>query len=146
MYGVYPVFMKTKANTEMTIGTLAKQAGVGVETVRFYERKGLITKPARGASTFRLYGPEQVSRIRFIKRAQELGFTLREAKAGTKRLTCGEVSGKAEAKIAEIEQKIADLKKMKSSLNDLVKACSEGKEAMSECRIMECFEPGMKCP
>jgi Hg(II)-responsive transcriptional regulator len=144
--------MKTKKTTEMTIGTLAKQAGVGVETVRFYERKGLITKPARSGSAFRHYGPDEIQKIRFIKRAQELGFTLKESKeimevnktAG--KLTCSDVSSKAQSKIAEIEEKIRDLKKIKRSLGELVKACSEGQDAMSECRIMECFKPGMKCP
>mgnify|MGYP000673699022 CR=1 FL=1 len=64
----------------MTIGKLAKEAGVGVETVRFYERKGLIQKPQKRESGFRTYSQEEVSRIRFIRRAQELGFTLREVK------------------------------------------------------------------
>ena len=65
---------------EMTIGKLAKAAGVGVETIRFYERKGMIKRPSNRGGGFRQYPEDEVSRIRFIKRAQELGFTLREVK------------------------------------------------------------------
>jgi MerR family mercuric resistance operon transcriptional regulator len=131
----------------MTIGKLAEQAGVGVETVRFYERKGLVKKPAKRESGFRTYGPEEVTRIRFIKRAQELGFTLREVKdlvdlQSKKKMTGGQMQKKADEKITEIRQKILDLKKMETSLRQLSQVCGEGEQAIKECRFLECFEKG----
>ena len=65
----------------LTIGTVAQQAGVNIETLRYYERKGIIPKPLRTSSNYRLYSKETVRRVRFVKRAQELGFSLREIKA-----------------------------------------------------------------
>lgn len=131
----------------MTIGKLAKEAGVGVETVRFYERKGLIRKPQKRDAGFRTYSQEEVSRIRFIRRAQELGFTLREVKElvelqSKRKMTGGQVQKKADDKIIEIQQKISDLKKMEESLRQLSKVCGEGEQAIKECRFLECFEKG----
>lgn len=133
----------------MTIGKLAKEAGVGVETIRFYERKGIIRRPAKKEGGFRHYSAEEASRVRFVKRAQEVGFTLREAKEllelqSKKRLTGGEVKEKAEAKIEEIRLKIADLKRMEESLTRLAKVCGEGEQAIRECRVFECFDKGCK--
>ncbi len=131
----------------MTIGKLAKEAGVGVETVRFYERKGLIKKPAKREVGFRTYSQDEVTRIRFVRRAQELGFTLREVKElvelqSKKKMTGGQVQKKADDKIEEIAQKILDLKKMEQSLRRLSKVCGEGEQAIKECRFLECFEKG----
>jgi Hg(II)-responsive transcriptional regulator len=132
---------------DMTIGKLAKEAGVGVETVRFYERKGLIKKPLRKDGGFRFYPLEEVTRIKFIRRAQELGFTLREVKElvelqSKRRMTGGQVKAKADQKIKEIQTKILDLKKMEESLRSLSRVCGEGEQAIKECRFMECFEKG----
>jgi len=135
----------------LTIGKVAKASGVGVETVRFYERKGLINKPKasiRGA--FRTYDSSDPSRIRFIKRAQDLGFTLREIKNlldmnSDPKATCSDIRTKAEAKIAEVESKILDLKRMKTSLKKLASACGESKKAASACGVMNCFEPDWNC-
>lgn len=132
----------------MTIGKVAKESGVGVETVRFYERKGLIQKPKKsGGNAFRSYQPDDARKIRFIKRAQELGFTLREIKElldlnASPRATCDDVRVRAEAKLEEIEAKIKDLKRMKQSLKALEDACNKSREAMACCRIMDCFEGG----
>jgi len=131
----------------MTIGKLAKAAGVGVETIRFYERKGLIKKPLRRERGFRLYSAEEASRIRFVKRAQELGFTLREVKElldlqSKKKITGLQVQGKAQEKIKEIHNKIADLKQMETSLLRLAKVCGEGEQAIRECKVFDCFEKG----
>lgn len=139
-----------KNEQSLTIGVLAEQAGVGVETVRFYERKGLIKKPARKQSSYRQYSPEDAKRIRFIKRAQDLGFTLREIKeffglASNTHSTCGDVSHRAGAKLLEVEAKIKDLQRMKRSLKELVNACGDGKRVLAECRILDCFESGFKC-
>ncbi len=125
---------------QMTIGKVAERAGVGVETVRFYERKGLIDRPRRRESSFRQYTTDAVRRIRFIKRAQEVGFTLNEiAELLDLRLepgcTCGDVKHRAEQKVVEIEQKVRDLRRMKRSLNELIWACS-GKGNVDGCPIL----------
>jgi len=130
----------------MTIGKIAKQAGVGVETVRFYERKGLIKQPKKKASDgFRTYSEDEARKIRFIKRAQELGFTLKEVKDlldlnSNPKATCEDVRVLAEEKINEIDQKIKDLNRMKSSVRQLEKACSESRSAVACCRIIDCFD------
>lgn len=131
----------------MTIGKLAKEAGVGVETIRFYERKGLIRKPPKRDSGFRTYSGEEVTRIRFIRRAQELGFTLREVKElvelqSKKKMTGGQVQKKADQKIEEIRQKISDLKKMEESLSQLSRLCGAGEQSAKECKFLDCFEKG----
>ena len=96
----------------MTIGKLAKRCGVGVETIRFYEREGLIKEPPRSESRYRQYPEETAQRVRFIKRAKELGFTLKEIKGLLElrirpEATCGDVRNQAEEKIADIEQRLS---------------------------------------
>ncbi len=132
---------------EMTIGKLAKSAGVGVETIRFYERKGLIRKPQRRDGGFRYYAPEEAARVRFVRRAQELGFTLREVKElldiqSKRKITGAQVQVKAEEKIEEIRKKIVDLKQMLESLTRLAKICGQGEQAIRECKVFDCFEKG----
>ena len=124
----------------MTIGQVAQAAGVGVETIRFYQRRGLLTRPPRPLTGFRDYPPETVDRIAFIRRAKELGFQLKEIKtllslrvrAGE---NCGAVKHRAETKRAEIESKIADLKRMKRALGRLVDAC-EHRTSTEECPML----------
>jgi MerR family mercuric resistance operon transcriptional regulator len=128
----------------LTIGQLAKIAGVGVETVRFYERKGLLAEPNRRPSGYRQYGEEVVNRLRFIKRAKELGFTLNEIKdLLSLRLdpttTCADVKERAEEKIDDIEAKIRTLRRMKNALVKVTKACS-GRGGTSECPILEALD------
>lgn len=132
---------------DMTIGKLAKAAGVGVETIRFYERKGLIRKPPKKDGGFRSYSYEAVTRIRFIRRAQQLGFTLREVKdlvelQSKRKMTGGQVQKKADQKIQEIQTKISDLKKIEESLRQLSRVCGEGEQAIKECRFLDCLEKG----
>ena len=129
-----------------TIGKLAKQSGVNVETVRFYERKGLIKQPSK-KSGFRKYPAEDVAKIKFIKRAQELGFTLNEVKELMKlRIrsgsTCGQVKKKTDAKIIEIQSKISDLNKMMAVLTKLSRACRGKDRSTSECPVLDSFESG----
>jgi MerR family mercuric resistance operon transcriptional regulator len=130
----------------LTIGKIAKEAGVGVETIRFYERKGLIKQPKKLANQgFRSYQPEDAQKVRFIKRAQELGFTLKEVKDllklnSNRQATCEDVRVKAEAKRKEIEIKIADLKQMKDALVLMERACSLSPEMVACCKIEDCFE------
>lgn len=128
-----------------TIGKLAKDAGVGVETVRFYERKGLLKQPKSSRGSYRTYEDEDAKRIRFIKRAQELGFTLKEVIEllelnATPKATCEDLRVRTVAKLSEIDQKIKDLKKMKTSLKKIEDACAKSPKAVSCCRIADCFE------
>lgn len=129
---------------QYTIGKLAAEASVGVETIRFYERKGLIKKPS-AKTGFRQYPTEEVQRIRFIKRAQELGFTLKEVQEllnlnTNPKATCGDVQVLSELKLKEVEAKIKDLEKIKTALKKIDRACAKSKEAVACCRITDCFE------
>lgn len=128
----------------LTIGQLAKKARVNVETVRYYERRGLISKPPRRDSGYRQYSQDTVARIKFIKRAKELGFSLKEiSELLSLRVdpdtTCGDVKRRAEVKIADIEEKIRALQKVKKALTKLVVLCS-GQGPTSECPIMEILD------
>ena len=124
----------------LTISQVAKQAGVNIETVRFYERQGLIPEPPRRASGYRQYSLDFVTRIQFIKRAQTLGFSLKEI---TELLdlriepdtACDEVRNRAEQKVEAIEKKIETLVRMKRVLNELIVACNH-RELTSECPIL----------
>src|SRR6266568_3332545 len=104
----------------LSIGQVARRAGVGVETVRFYEREGLLEEPPRRASGYRQYSEEVVTRLRFIKRAQQLGFSLKEISELLLRVdaqtSCEEVKGRTEAKIAEVERKMVELQRMRQAL------------------------------
>ena len=123
----------------LTVGQLAKSAGVGVETVRFYERKGLLAEPDRKPSGYRHYDDEVVKRLRFIKRAQALGFTLSEV-GGLLTLdescACAETRARAARKLALIEQKMADLVVMQQLLGELVQQCDAG-DGGTICPIIE---------
>lgn len=125
----------------LTIGQLAKRAGVKIETVRYYERRGLIPEPPRRESGYRQYSEDAVARIQFIKRAQELGFSLKEilellSLRVDGHTTCRDVKQRAEAKISDIKVKMADLKRIKQALVKVTNACS-GKGPTSECPILE---------
>src|SRR3954454_756861 len=125
----------------MTIGQVARQAGVGVETLRFYERQGLLEDPGRRASGYRQYDPAVVGRLRFIQRAKALGFTLREVK-DLLRLhqdadaTRADVKRRALEKVADIEAKIEDLQRMRAALGELAGAC-DGDGPLHGCPIIE---------
>ena len=134
---------------KITIGKLAEMAGVGVETVRFYQRKSLLREP-KTTSGFRTYNEEDAQRIAFIKRAQDLGFTLNEVREllelNTKpRVTCGAVKIKTTAKIKEIEEKISDLKRMKTSLEKLASTCDASQDNIKQYKVQECFDANLKC-
>ncbi len=128
----------------MRIGQIAKRAGVNVETIRFYERKGLLTQPPRNGGGYRHYPKEAITRIRFIKRAKELGFSLTEIGEllflqSNPKATCADVKEKAERKILTIYDRIKDLQKMKRSLESLAATC-KGRGPLNDCPIIECFE------
>ncbi len=129
-----------------TIGKVARLAGVGVETVRFYEREGVIEKPPRRLSGYREYSSAAVSRIRFIKKAKQLGFSLKEVKElldlrVDPSTTCGEVRSRANAKLEDIRQKIGELKRIEAALEKLVAAC-KGKGPIGECPILDALDNG----
>ena len=127
----------------LTIGVLARKAGVGIQTVRFYEREGLLHEPARNKSGYRTYDEGAVSRLTFIRRAQELGFTLREIRElidlqESQSADCDAVMGVTEAKLKLIDRKIADLTRMRSELQRLSASCS-ARGPIARCAIMECL-------
>lgn len=124
----------------LTIGQLAKETGTHVETIRYYERQGLIAEPPRRASGYREFPPEYVERIRFIKRAQALGFTLREISEllalADGNPACKDIRKFTEEKIKVIETRIHDLARIKEVLQDLVKQCMS-KKKISGCPIIK---------
>ena len=127
-----------------TIGALARNAGVNIETVRYYERRGLLLKPPRTPSGYRVFSEEAVRRLRFIRRAQQLGFSLKEVKEllGLQinpRTTCADVKRRSEAKIADIEAKARDLEAMRKALVKLVATCS-GHGPATQCPILESLD------
>ena len=118
------------AGKPLRTGEVAQLAGVNVETLRFYEREGILPKPPRRASGYREYPPDTVSLIRFVKRAQELGFSLKEVQEllnlrQAPRKASGKVPQLVQAKIEEIDHKIRDLEAMRGGLGDLLCACQE---------------------
>ena len=128
----------------LTIGTVARQAGVGVETIRFYERVGLIEDPPRRESGYRQYPEEAVARVRFVRRAKDLGFTLKEIKEllslrASPKSRCVDVRMRAEAKIEDIERKVRALQGMKKALVKLTAAC-RGRGPVTKCPILEALE------
>jgi len=129
----------------MTIGNVSKQSGIGVETVRFYEKSGLIDKPPRTESGYRQYPPGTIVRIRFIRHAKELGFTLKEVKELLDlkldpSTTCEDVRLMAEEKQANVLAKIQSLKGIEKALGELIGACAVGGPD-GECPILEALEP-----
>ncbi len=131
-----------KPASTMTIGKVARAAGVGVETIRFYERKGLIARPPRPRqSGFRDYPPETVARIRFIRRAQRIGFSLREIEEllslrADPDSDCQHVRARAAVKLDEVERKMAELARLRTALEDLIAACP-GRGPVHQCTILE---------
>ncbi len=125
----------------LTIGQVARAAAVNIQTLRYYERRGLFPPPFRTRAGYRQYGEDAVDRIRFIKHAQELGFTLREIQEllGLRvqhGAACAAVERRTRAKIAVVEQKIRDLQRMRRALQGLVRACL-ARRPTGECPILE---------
>lgn len=130
---------------QLTIGTLAKEAQVNLQTIRYYEREGLLAEPPRRASGYRIFSWDAVRRVRFIKRAQGLGFSLSEIKEllalriDQERGSAG-VRTLAQEKIVDIEQKIRTLQAMKKVLRKLTERCP-GCGPISECPILDSLDP-----
>jgi MerR family copper efflux transcriptional regulator len=127
-----------------TIGDLARQANVHVETLRYYERRGLIPKPHRTVSNYRVYSSENLRRVKFIKQAQGLGFSLKEIKKllalrATPRARCVDVRTYAAHKIEDIDGKIRSLAHMRKTLEKLIAECS-GDGPVTRCPILESLD------
>ena len=130
----------------LTIGQVAEAAEVGVETVRFYQRQGLIEEPPRQGTRHRRYSLETVARIRFIRGAQNLGFSLKEIEElmalriapGTSK---ADIKARAQEKVDEIEEKMRDLQRMRDTLLKLIGSC-EGTGAVEDCPILQAFDGG----
>ena len=129
----------------LTIGGVARKAGVGVETVRFYERKGLVEQPRKPSdSGFRLYSADAVRRIRFIRQAQQVGFSLQEIQEllslrADPSADCGAVQRKAAAKVDAIDRKIGELEKVRAALQEVIAACP-GRGGLRVCTILEALD------
>jgi len=128
----------------LTIGRLAQEAGINLETIRFYERRGLLPKPPRSASGYRLFPADAARRLRFIKRAQDLGFSLREIQELLfLRMSSGaaniEMRKRTVAKIADIEEKIKTLDSMRETLLKLASSC-DSCVPLSKCPILESLD------
>lgn len=134
-----------------TISEAARAAGVGIETIRFYERRGLIDRPPKPESSgYRVYPEEMVKRIRFIRQAQQLGFSLREIEEllslrADPSADCSEVRAQAIAKLQEIHRKIAQLREIGAALEALVAACP-GSGGLQTCSIMDMLVDASEVP
>ena len=122
----------------LTIGLLAKAAEVNLETVRYYQRIGLINEPIKPSQGYRIYPEETLSRIKFIKRAQQLGFSLQEIQELLELGDghCDDIRIKAEQKQTQIDKQIRDLKKLRSTLADLINSCHKSKK-FNSCAIVD---------
>ncbi|WP_454062463.1 MerR family transcriptional regulator [Candidatus Nitrospira salsa] len=124
----------------MLIGTLSKQTGCNIETIRYYERIGLLPKPRRTEGRHRLYTRDQLKRLVFIRRSRELGFSLNEIRAllrlvDGKRYTCQEVKTIMEKHLGEVREKISDLRRLQKTLNTISSQCEGG--VVPDCPIIE---------
>ncbi|MFO0799433.1 MAG: heavy metal-responsive transcriptional regulator [Gemmataceae bacterium] len=125
--------------TAMKIGEVAKRSGTGIETIRFYEREGLLPPPQRRPSGYRQYDEATVERLDYIRRAKELGFTLAEVREllelSSAASDCEHVRQRAEAKIADIEGRIRSLRQMRRSLGRIVQRC-RAKDSTEDCPLV----------
>ncbi|MEC9375734.1 MAG: MerR family transcriptional regulator [Pseudomonadota bacterium] len=138
--------MNKRVDEKLTIGRIASQAGVGVDTIRFYEQRGLLPTPNRTASGYRIYSPNTVNRLNFIRRAKALGFSLEEISTLLELQNTGgkkiDVKNIAKRKLEQINIKINDLKSMRDVLQILDQECS-GDGDISACPIIEALSQDM---
>jgi len=130
--------------TELKIGQLAKQVGVNIETIRYYERRNLLGPTSRLPSGYRLYNYEAQRRLQFIKNAQALGFTLHEIEElldlqVSSKSRCGDVQRKAVAKLKHVEAKVRDLQSLATALTRLIRTCRAG-QPTNRCPILQSLE------
>jgi Hg(II)-responsive transcriptional regulator len=125
----------------MSTAKAARLGGVNVETIRYYERHGLVPKPPRTRAGYRIFSDDAVQRLQFIKRAQELGFSLKEIKEllslrVRRGSSCADVRKKAETKIADVDDKIRHLQEIRAALIELTNTCS-GRGPIDTCTILQ---------
>jgi MerR family mercuric resistance operon transcriptional regulator len=124
----------------LAIGALSKQSGVNIETIRYYERIGVMPKPRRSDGGYRMYGPDHLKRLMFVRRGRELGFGLDELRELLRLVhghsyTCGQVRDLAVEHLAEIRRKIADLRRLQRVMDDMAAKCSG--DRIPECPIID---------
>lgn len=127
----------------LTAGKVARAAGVGVETLRFYEREGILDPTSRTPSGYRVYDQAAIDRLQFIQRAQKLGFTLREIRElialdSDPEAECGDLRERATRKLDMVEQKISELQLIKHGLSALLTSCDAG-QPLRDCPMMRCL-------
>lgn len=128
----------------LTIGELGKATDTKVETIRYYERIGLLPKPPRTSGNYRAYGAAELARLSFIRRARDLGFPLDQVRAlmdlsDQRDQSCASVDALARAHLAEVMRKIADLQALGAELSSLIERCAHG--TIADCRIIEALGP-----
>lgn len=133
----------------LKIGDLARETGTVVETIRFYEKIGLLPAPGRTSSNYRAYDASHLQRLSFIRRARDLGFSLDQVRellslTDDHDRSCEAVDGLARQHLAEVDRKIEDLTALRRELGSLVDQCGHG--SVSECRIIEALGPGSRAP
>ena len=132
-------------DSTLSIGALSRRTGVNIETIRFYERIGILAKPPRSAAGHRIYGQAQLMRLGFVRRSRELGFSLDEVRRLLQlvdggRYTCAEVKAITLDHLAEIRRKIADLRRLEHTLASVASRCRGGK--VPDCPVIEAlFQP-----
>ena len=129
----------------LTIGALAKATGTNIETIRYYERIGLLPKPGRTAGNYRAYNAAQLARLSFVRRSRDLGFSIEAVRDllrlnGQNRRDCATIGAVARQHVAEIERKIADLTALRRELRHLMDPCGAG--SVESCRVIEALSPG----
>jgi MerR family mercuric resistance operon transcriptional regulator len=134
----------------LKVGEVAQRAAVNIQTIHYYEREGLLPRPPRTASNYRVYTEDAVRRVQFIKRAQELGFTVKEIKEllslrAAPGSRCADVRQQAKAKLQDINEKIMTLRAMRKALSKLMSECI-GRSPVSECPILGALDSERKKP
>src|SRR5690348_3986902 len=135
--------MNTQSSS-LTIGAVARRVGVAIDTIRYYERDGLLPEPQRRASGYRSYGDGAVTQLRFIRRAKDLGFTLEEirellALSADRQRGVKAVKQRAQRRLADIEARIAELERVRAGLAELIEACP-GHGTPEECPILRALD------
>ena len=133
----------------LAIGDLAKATGTKVETIRYYERIGVLAAPGRTRGNYRAYALEDLGRLSFVRRARDLGFGLEQVRellslSHQKKRSCDAVDAIARAHLAEVDRKLTDLKAMRRELDRIIRQCSRG--TIAECRIIEALAPPRNAP
>lgn len=128
----------------LTIGELAKSTGTKAETIRYYEKIGIMPRPGRTGGNYRSYGAEELGRLSFVRRARDLGFSLDQVRAlldlaDDRSRSCQSVDALAREHVAEIDRKIADLTSLRRELDALLRQCRQG--TIAECRIIDALAP-----